>query len=396
MPEPTYTHWAMEAAEVGVVGGGIHGVSAAYHLAARGVKTWLFERGAPASGPTGRSSAICRAYYTNEFLARVARESLDMFAGFGEITSGRDAGFRRTGALFLHPPEDLDTVFDAVARLNSLGTKVDLVDIEVLGRDHPEFDLAGVAIGAWERDAGYADPVSTTDGLFRRAVDLGLRTSLHSVVSELRAAQGGGAIVTLADGTSVHCHRLLIAAGPWTGALAAQLGVELPLSVERHIVATFGWGTGPRLPFVLADVPNQYYLKPEGEELFLVGPLHEEPAADPEHFEETIRQAEIQSMAGGVTSRVPALRAADSRGGWASLYDVSPDWQPVIGSIADRIFVDAGTSGHGFKLAPGLGRHVADLVMEESPDPALAQFHPMRFASGARLAAGYGSARILG
>jgi sarcosine oxidase, subunit beta len=386
----------VESAEVGVVGGGIHGVSAAYHLAARGVKTWLFERGAPASGPTGRSSAICRAYYTNEFLARVARESLQMFAGFGEITGGRDAGFRRTGALFLHPPEDLEKVFDAVARMNRLGTMVDLLDLESLGRDHPEFDLAGVAMGAWERDAGYADPVSTTDGLFRRAVDLGLRASLHSAVSELRAAHGGGANVGLADGTRVQCDRLLIAAGPWTGTLAAQLGVELPLTVERHIVATFGWGTGPRLPFVLADISHQFYLKPEGAELFLVGPLHEEPPADPDHFEENIHQAEIQSMARGLTSRVPTMRGADSRGGWASLYDVSPDWQPVIGAIGDRIFVDAGTSGHGFKLAPGLGRHVADLVMQDSPDPGLEQFHPKRFDSGAPLAAGYGSARILG
>ena len=386
----------MDSAEVGVVGGGIHGVSAAYHLAARGVRTWLFERGAPAGGPTGRSSAVCRAYYTNDFLARAARESLDMLASFEEITAGRSAGFRRTGALFLHPAGDLEQVRDAAARLNRIGTTVDLLDVELLGRDHPELDLDGVAVGAWEREAGYADPVSTTDGLFRRALDLGLRASLHRGVAELRAAPAGGAVVTLEDGATVRCERLLIAAGPWTRALVARLGVEVPLSVERHVVATFGWGGGPRLPFVLADVSNGYYLKPEGEELFLAGPLHEEPAADPDHFEEAIRPAEIQALAHGVTRRVPGLRAADSRGGWASLYDVSPDWQPVIGQVGDRIFLDAGTSGHGFKLAPGLGRHVADLVMETSPDPGLEQFRPDRFDSGAGLAAGYGEARILG
>lgn len=386
----------MDSAEVGVIGGGIHGVSAAYHLAARGVRTWLFERGAPAGGPTGRSSAICRAYYTNEFLARAARESLDMLAAFAEVTAGRDAGFRRTGALFLHPAGDVEQALDAVARLNGIGTRVDLLDVEILGRDHPELDLSGVAIGAWERDAGYADPVSTTDGLFRRALELGLRASLHRAVVELRAAPAGGAVVTLADGATVRCERLLIAAGPWSRALAARLGAAVPLSVERHVVATFGWGTGPRLPFVLADVENEYYLKPEGEELFLVGPLHEEPAADPDRFEAAIRPAETQALAAALTRRVPGMRAADSRGGWASLYDVSPDWQPVIGQVGDRVFVDAGSSGHGFKLAPGLGRHVADLVMETAPDPGLEQFRPGRFAAGARLAAGYGRARILG
>jgi glycine/D-amino acid oxidase-like deaminating enzyme len=75
---------------------------------------------------------------------------------------------------------------------------------------------------------------------------------------------------------------------------------------------------------------------------------------------------------------------------------VSPDWQPVIGEIADGVFVDAGTSGHGFKLAPALGRHVADLVCGKPVDPALAQFHPSRFDDGGMLEAGFGSVRILG
>ena len=95
-------------------------------------------------------------------------------------------------------------------------------------------------------------------------------------------------------------------------------------------------------------------------------------------------------------SRAPALADSEPRGGWASLYDVSPDWQPVIGEITEGVFVDAGTSGHGFKLAPALGRHVADLVQGDGVDPALAQFHPSRFDEGRMLGAGYGAIRILG
>lgn len=83
--------------------------------------------------------------------------------------------------------------------------------------------------------------------------------------------------------------------------------------------------------------------------------------------------------------------------GWASLYDVSPDWQPVIGEVAPGIFVDAGTSGHGFKLAPALGGHVAALVAGDETDPSLGDFHPDRFGrQRSTLAAGYGEARILG
>ena len=95
-------------------------------------------------------------------------------------------------------------------------------------------------------------------------------------------------------------------------------------------------------------------------------------------------------------NRVPGLQHATSRGGWASLYDVSPDWQPVIGEIAPGVFVDAGTSGHGFKLAPALGRHVCELVTGAEVDPGLAQFQPRRFEDASALEAGYGKARILG
>src|SRR5436305_2432707 len=88
---PPFNRPAVEAFDVGIVGAGVHGASVAFHLASRGVRPVIFERTRPAGGPTGRSSAVCRAYYTNPFLARAARESLDMFAGWARAVGG-DAG----------------------------------------------------------------------------------------------------------------------------------------------------------------------------------------------------------------------------------------------------------------------------------------------------------------
>ena len=128
-----------------------------------------------------------------------------------------------------------------------------------------------------------------------------------------------------------------------------------------------------------------------------MGPVHPAPQADPDDFDPEIREDEVRALAAAVVRRVPQLSASEFHGGWASLYDVSPDWQPMIGRVAPNVFVDAGTSGHGFKLAPALGKHVADLMMESSDtDPALADFDPFRFERGSALAAGYRDARILG
>ena len=382
----------MSSYDVAVIGAGVHGASVAFHLATRGVRTVVIERMSPAGGPTGRSSAIVRAYYTNAFLARVARDSISMFRDFEQHT-GRDAGFRETGLLVLHPPEDEATVREVVPRLNDQGVPTDLLEPQQVVAEWPAFDLDGIAIAAFERDAGYADPVLTTQGLLERARELGAEIRPGHGVTAIE--REGSAWTLSTPDAAIAAERVLIAAGPWSAPLAAMVGADLPLTVERHIVATFAWSDDTRVP-AHGDLPNGYYFRPEGDELFLMGPLHPEPTVDADDFDERLGTNEAERLGAGVVRRAPALRHATARGGWASLYDVSPDWQPVIGEIAPGVFVDAGTSGHGFKLAPALGAHIADLLTGVDADPGLEQFHPRRFERAGALDAGFGEARILG
>jgi glycine/D-amino acid oxidase-like deaminating enzyme len=260
----------------------------------------------------------------------------------------------------------------------------------------PGVDPDGVAIAVWEAQAGPADPHLTTAGLAAAAVARGATILSRTEVASLD--EGPREVtVTTTDGTRYGCGRLLIAAGPWTSRLTAQLGVDLPLHAERHIVGVLGEDPGgARAPFVIIDVAAGYYSAPQRGGQTLLGALDPAPAADPDGRIEPVGDAEFAWLAEAYTSRVPAPLPGRRAGGWASLYDVSPDWQPVVGRIGERVFVDAGTSGHGFKLAPALGDHVAGLLADEPPDPALAQFDPGRFAAGARLAGGFGTARILG
>jgi glycine/D-amino acid oxidase-like deaminating enzyme len=380
--------------DVGIVGGGIHGAAAAYHLAGRGHSVVLFERGSIASGPTGRSSAVCRAYYTNGFLARAARDSIAMFERFEDLT-GVDAGYRRTGMAYLHPAEDLEGMRGAIAQLNGLGIETDLLEGDGIGAHLPGFDLDGVGAAAFEHGAGHADPHAATEGLVRKAAADGAEIRPGTAVMALEPVASGGGVLVTADGTPTRCGRILIAAGPWTKPLALQAGADLPLTIERHVVATFRYAGATPVP-AHGDLVQGYYLRPEGEAQFLMGPVHPEPEADPDSYAEEIAPDEIERLASMALRRVPGVSAAESTRGWASLYDVSPDWQPVIGEIASGVFVDAGTSGHGFKLAPALAGHIADLITGADVAPGLAAFDPFRFEHGGGLAAGYGDARILG
>ena len=273
---------------------------------------------------------------------------------------------------------------------------VDRLDPSDVAREYPQFNVDGVATALWERDAGYADPTLTTASMINRAIQLGARTYLYSKVVSLAEA-AGGYVVANDRGQAVHAARVLLAAGPWTRQLALMVGADLPLKVERHVVAVIKWHGASRMRFGHADlISGQYYCKPEGELMYCLGPLLPAESADPDAFVETLDNEEGFSLTQVAAARVPAFREADLVSGWASLYDVSPDWQPVIGEVAEGVFVDAGTSGHGFKLAPALGAVVADMVIGSATDPRLTQFHPRRFDAGHPLEAGYGTARILG
>src|SRR6266511_257915 len=362
----------------------------------RGDHAVIIEQQTPGSGPTRRSAGVCRATYRNEYLAGAAREGIEFLANFAEHTGGGDAGFHRTGFLYLHPREDVSELEQGVPRWHGLQIDVELLSPDRLRNEYPWFALDGIAVGVWEPGAGYANPPAAALGLLRRAVELGAEVRTSSRVTAVRNRAGGGAVVEIADRPAIECGRLLIAAGPWSAYLARLIGVDIPLTVERHPVALLSSGGGPWLPFGHADVAGGYYSRPEGSNHLLVGSLMSAPEPDSDRFREFIEPHESRELAGALARRVPVLANCREQGGWAGLYDVSPDWQPVIGEMADGIFVDAGSSGHGFKLAPSLGRRVADLVTGAAEDPGLLQFHPNRFATGQELQGGYREARILG
>lgn len=379
-----------------VIGAGVHGASAALHLARAGAEVVVVDRlGAPAEGPTGRSSAICRAYYTNPLLARVARDSLEAFADFGGWL-GHDlpSGYRRSGALFLHADDDLVAVERTRAMLDEVGTQTQFLSLADVVELAPQLALDGVGFGVWEPDAGQADPVATTTSMMTAARRAGATVRFGAEVAAI--GPGSPASVTLATGEVLEADRVLVATGPWTRPLLATIGVDLPLTVERHLVTLHRWGALTPLPFVLADITTSTYLTLEGPGQFGLGPLDAGPTLDNPTTSPNVTQDEQVELVGRVMSRLPGVEECEIRGGWASVYDVSPDWQPVVGEVAEGVVVDAGTSGHGFKTAPAWGALVADLLLDQEVDPGLAAFSPHRFAKGALLSAGFGTNPIIG
>ena len=131
----------------------------------------------------------------------------------------------------------------------------------------------------------------------------------------------------------------------------------------------------------------------------LVGGIENiEDTVDPDNYSEKIEFDTIADFAERVSRRYPVMATGVSAGGWASLYDITPDWHPIMGPLPDvaGLYCTAGGSGHGFKLAPAVGEMMAELIVNGSkPEADINLFFFERFSQG-RLITGQYEQSIVG
>jgi glycine/D-amino acid oxidase-like deaminating enzyme len=365
--------------DVVVVGGGVYGASILFHLASDAVDAMLLERRHLADGPTGRSSGNVRLHYTTAQLAEIARRSFELMDRFGEIVGG-DSGFMRVGVLYGVQPEDAAQFEASVGRLAAAGEPIETRTVAEMAELVPDFDLGGIALGVWEPRSGYADPVGTTRGFADAARALGSEIRVTTAVVRLLVDSGRVAGVELSDGSTVHADRVVVAAGPWSRPLLGTAGIGLPTYPERHaitLVATPDGRSRQVVPCVWSDRIRRYYARPEGDSLVLLGGVTSKTKriSDADAYDERVSLTEASEHVERAAPRIPALGTLGIRPGYAGVYDMSPDGFPIVDEVPGvrGLFVMAGTSGHGFKLAPALGRLVSELVRGHR-SPLLAPF----------------------
>ena len=213
-----------ETADVVVIGGGCNGASIAFHLAAgKAGRVVLLEKGALASGPTGRSTAIVRQHYSNQVTARMALDSLRVFQQWEDRVGGT-CGFVRTGFLVGVRGGDRTALEGNVALQRGVGIDVRLVGADELRRLEPQLFAEDLVAGAYEPEAGYCDPVSTTTSFAEAARGRGARIVQGREATAIRIERGRVAGVETAAG-SVAAPVVVVAAGPWARRLVDGVGV---------------------------------------------------------------------------------------------------------------------------------------------------------------------------
>jgi sarcosine oxidase subunit beta len=386
-------------ADIVIIGGGVIGCSTAYALGSQGARNVVvLERNAICSGGTAKSCAICRTHYSIEPNRLHAVESLKIFEDFAHVVGG-EAGFHRTGYLIVGPEAHRAPMLEVFQAQNALGIDTAMLTPDEARRIHPLLRFDDVDVIGYDTRAGYCDPYLTTTAYVQRAKDHGVTFRTDTPVTGL-AQRGGLKLVTTPHGV-IETPTLLLIAGPWTNGLARQLGVEFPYEVSRHKVITLridrdyglDWPTVKDL-----TTPDKIYFRPETGGVVLVGTGdHGDPIEDADTLrDDQVGTDHIERIAALMANRMPAFADARCTAGWTGPYDITPDWNPMIGAAPglDGVFVAVGFSGHGFKMAPTVGESLAQTVLGLPVRVPIDAYSPARFQEGRVLAGAYGIGSI--
>jgi sarcosine oxidase subunit beta len=375
---------AASEVSVVVVGGGAMGTSTAWHLAAAGVPgVVLLEAGELAGGSSGKPLGGVRAHFSGRANAELGLRSLEKFHRFAAEV-GTDIGLRQVGYLFaIRDEADVAPFADGVAMQNSLGVPSRMITpaeaAGLCGYLAPDRLVAA----AWSPSDGWARPRDVVRGYAADAARRGVAVRTGTGVTAIEAAGGGRALVTASDGTSYLTPAVVCAAGAWSTGIGAMAGVALPIEpLRRQIVFTppvAPPATG--VPFTI-DYSTTAYFHGTEEGGLLLG------WADPRQapgFTLDVDAGWHADLRSALAAFAPALADVELVGGWAGLYEVTPDYNAMIGE-ADagfRFLYACGFSGHGFLQSPAVGECVRDLYLGRPPAIDVSAFDAARFTRGA-------------
>jgi len=379
----------VSTADVVIVGGGLEGCSTAWSLTQLGITdVTIVERATVGSGGTGKSSGVVRCHYGVSSLAAMATRSLELFENAADVL-GEDIGFHQTGYVVGVGPQNVEAIRASMDAQRAVGVRTEDISSDEVQKLWPVADLEPFAAFAWEERGGYGDAYQTAQGFAAAARRAGARLRQSSTVTEVTTSGGRVTGVRLEDGSVISAGHVIVAAGPWSVPLLAAHGIELPITVHREQIVLINPGQDLGKVPVFSDLVSLQYVRPEGSDgqiLFGNSDLAVLEPADPDKYLNRATDDFIDITVEKIGTRFPGLTDPSIASTYAGCYDVTPDFNPVISPTGiDGLLVAAGFSGHGFKIAPAVGRLVADLVADgksSDADIPADDFRLSRFAEG--------------
>jgi sarcosine oxidase subunit beta len=384
-----------------VIGAGVIGCSVAYHLARLGAaRVLVLERSQIGAGTSAQSSGILRTHYSVAENVALAQASWAAFADFAAYVGDDEAsaGMVQCGYLICSPEGPrLDALRGALAGQQARGIEVRLLDRAEAHDLLPIARFDDAALIGYEPLAGFADAYLTATSFARAARRLGV-TFLEGVRATGLLREGERIVGVETTQGRFSCATLVSTQNIWAREIERWTGIASPVSAERHAVlalqadAEAAYTTAMPVFKDLASPGMLYYRSYGGRQMLASEGTAGEVLDEPTTEQGAIPDDQIIAVGEQVAARFPAYAQAGLASSWTGVYDVTPDWNPVLGRPPglDGLVVGYGFSGHGFKLSPAVGRVLAQEALGMPTEVSLEPYALERFSTGRLLTGRYG------
>jgi len=382
-----------DQARVVVIGGGIIGCSILYHLTKKGWKdVVLVERSELTAGSTWHAAASMHRAHGNPNIARLQAYSQDLYKSL-EAETGQSCGIHEVGGVYLASSKDrLDELKIQHARGRYMGFDFEMLGLDDIKRLNPLVNTDGLYGGMYDRLDGHVDPSGVPHALAIGARQEGAKICRKTVVSALEQRQDGSWDVRTNKG-DIHTEFVVNCGGLWARELGALTGLELPLlPMEHQYIVT---EDVPELADLASEMPltrdydKGFYMRQEVRGL-LIGTYERDGRAwavdgTPEDFGMELLADDVERMMPNLETameRMPAFANAGLKRIVNGPMVFSPDGLPLLGPVPGQrgMFLAVGIMA-GFSQGGGIGRAMADWIVEGDPGSDLSMMDNARFGS---------------
>jgi sarcosine oxidase subunit beta len=369
-----------------IIGGGIAGVSIAFHLAERGLKPVVLDRSFVAAHATGHSSGLVRMHYDLEAESRLAWASFGYFRNWRERVGG-DCGFTRTGFIHIPAAAHNQQLRANVAMHQRIGIPSLLVSADDVKRLAPSFATDDFDQAAYEPESGYADPSATAASLMLAAREHGAQVVQGCRVTAIHSEGGRIRGVTTERG-DFSAPVVVNAAGSWAGAVGRLAGLELPIDTWSHEVIYVRRPPAVRFHPTVIDLSLSMYFRPETGGLTLVALEDSNRFGEPPDDElASVTRVAANQVVERLCQRIPAMEHGSYHSAHVGRDGITPDQRPIMAQAGpEGFYLACGFSGTGFKLGPAIGACMAELIVDgRATTVDIAPFNAERFGRGEML-----------
>lgn len=370
----------LDKVETVIVGGGSIGLCIAYYLTELGYKDFLvLEQGFVGSGSSGRCGSGIRAQFADETNIKVMKEGVKLWRKLSEKL-GFD--FIQKGYLYLiYDKAELKQFEKMKALQNSLGVNTEIISPQEINQINRYIDISKVLAGSYNPEDGKADPFDVLFSLMNYLNSSDIRILQYTKVTNVEILTDGIKQIETNRG-SIQAEKLVNAAGGWASKIGELIGVEIPIEPYRHqAIITEPFMEGTVEPMIVSLTHDDAYFTQTKDGGIVGGVGISEDESPTYDTTETIDFQERVSRA--FTQIMPSLRHLRILRSWGGYYAMTSDGNPMIGEFGiEGNYIAAGFSGHGFMMAPIVGKSMAELIADGRSEIDIDYYQPARFEKG--------------